>query len=179
MLKRRDAVFAQYQPVDAMDALLDLSPTLPSFLRPFVSLSYPVPPPEHPDSFPTSTYHDIGRLDVCLVIGLIAFMALLRDAFRLLVLEPSARWKLMRDWRRRKASRSANASGTTTPTTGQVSSANGTANGNGYHAEKASIERLPENAAEPSYIKRNVIRFAEQGWMVIYYSWQFAFGLVR
>src|SRR5579863_1305545 len=93
-----------------MDTLFDPN-RLPPFLLPFVSLSYPVDPPTNPDSFPDSSYYNIGYLDVCLIVTLIAIMAILRDAARVLLLEPFANWKLTRDWRRRRALKS----GSTTP----------------------------------------------------------------
>jgi len=91
-----------------MDSLFDRN-RVPSFLVPFVSLSYSVDPPSHPDSFLDSSYYDIGYLDVCLIVTLIAIMAILRDASRLLLLEPFANWKLTRDWRRRQALKSGSA----------------------------------------------------------------------
>ena len=64
-----------------MDYFFDTN-QLPSFLVPFVSLSYRVDPPPNPDSFPNSSYYDIGYLDVCLIVTIIAIMAILRDAAR-------------------------------------------------------------------------------------------------
>ncbi|KAI0026964.1 longevity assurance proteins LAG1/LAC1 [Vararia minispora EC-137] len=162
-----------------MDSLVSLTrATLPSFLVPFVTLSHQVSPPEHTDSFPNSSYHDIGRLDVCLIVTLIAAMAVARDATRLFVLEPFARWKLMRDWRRYKTQKSSNTSGASTPTTAKASPIDGAPlNGNGYLAEKSNAERLLEKTTEPRHIKHGVMRFAEQGWVFVYYLAQWSYGL--
>src|SRR5882757_8838134 len=76
---------------------------LPSFLVPFVSLSYRVVPPPNLDSFPDSSYYGIGYLDVCLIVTMIAIMAICRDAACILVFKPFANWKLTCDWHRRQA----------------------------------------------------------------------------
>lgn len=152
---------------------------LPPFLVPFVSLSYRVDPPANPDSFPDSSYYNIGYLDVCLIVTIIAIMATLRDAARILIFEPFANWKLTRDWRRRQALKS----GTATPeskasnvkTDGRI---NGSVTTIGS-AEKLVADRPAEHSPEARRIRRAVVRFAEQGWQVVYYSWQWSLGVVR
>jgi len=165
-----------------MDYLFDLN-RLPSFLVPFVTLSYPVDPPLNPDSFPNSSYYNIGYRDACLVITLISIMAILRDASRVFVLEPFASWKLTRDWRRRQGFKS----GSITPdskrglndTSGH--NANGKSNGpvTICNAENHSAVRPSEDSPEARRIRHAVIRFAEQGWQAMYYSTQWSIGMVR
>jgi len=153
---------------------------LPSFLVPFVTLSYSVDPPINPDSFPDSSYYDIGYRDVCLIVTLIAIMATLRDAARVFMLEPFANWKLTRDWRRRKALKS----GSSTPDSKQCSNntvgANGKTNGcvtiNGG-TEKLFADRPPENSREARRIRHAISRFGEQGWQAIYYMIQWSLGM--
>ncbi|KAI0353473.1 longevity assurance proteins LAG1/LAC1 [Trametes cingulata] len=143
---------------------------LPSPLVPFFTLSYPTAPPAHPDSFPTSNYYGTGLLDGCMVITAIAVMAVLRDMTRIYVMEPFARWKLGRDLRLSKQRMAALANGN-----GKANGhANGHANGNGHaqHANGSAISRQ-----EAKKMQRSVIRFAEQGWSVVYYLAQMAFGL--
>jgi acyl-CoA-dependent ceramide synthase len=164
-----------------MDTLFDLN-RVPSFLRPFVSLSYSVDPPLSPDSFPDSSYYDIGYLDVCLIVTLIAIMAVLRDAARVLVLEPFANWKLTRDWRRRQALKS----GSATPDSKASSVAGINSNrkthgpattiGNG---EKSAANCPAEHSPEARRIRHAVVRFAEQGWQAVYYLCQWLLGIVR
>ncbi|EDR12841.1 uncharacterized protein LACBIDRAFT_246558 [Laccaria bicolor S238N-H82] len=101
---------------------------LSPYVAPFFALQYPTQTPAHPDSFPESGYYNAGKADICLVITCIAVMAVLRDALRLGVFEPFARWKLSRD--------------------------------------------LDRKRHQPS-----VLRFAEQGWSVVYYTIQWSFGL--
>ncbi len=152
---------------------------LPSFLTPFVSLSYPVDPPLNPDSFPNSSYYDIGYLDVCLIVTFIAIMAILRDATRELLFEPFANWKLTRDWRRRQALKS----GSATPDLKASSvKSNGRINGPVTtigSAEKLVADRPAERSSDARRIRHAVLRFAEQGWLVVYYSWQWSLGVVR
>ncbi|KAI9508148.1 longevity assurance proteins LAG1/LAC1 [Russula earlei] len=161
-----------------MDHFFDRS-RLPSFLIPFVSLSYSVDPPPNLDSFPDSSYYDIGYLDVCLIVTLIAIMAILRDAIRVLVLEPFANWKLTRHWRRRQALKS----GSATPDS-KASSLASINKGNinspvitTSSVETAMANRPAERSAEARRIRHAVLRFAEQGWQAIYYIWQWSLGI--
>ncbi|KAL1681586.1 TLC domain-containing protein [Schizophyllum commune] len=128
-------------------------------VTPFLQLSYPIPTPKNPDSFPDSRYYGTGPLDLCFMITLMAAMAVLRDVFRIYLFEPFAHWKLKRDLDARWAEKRRRAA-----------SANGTSNGHANgHASSYSKEE--------KHMKRSVLRFAEQGWSAIYYIWQFAFGL--
>jgi acyl-CoA-dependent ceramide synthase len=152
-----------------MDALY-LTNSLPSYLKPFFSLSYPTDTPKDPDSFPHSAYYSTGRRDLCLIITCIAVMAILRDTLRLVVCEPFARWKLSRDLKLRKKQKSLQrvANG---KHNGQ---ANGVANGNGH----AVNGNLHPSTQELRQVHRSVLRFAEQGWSVVYYTLQWSYGLV-
>ncbi|ETW83829.1 hypothetical protein HETIRDRAFT_312589 [Heterobasidion irregulare TC 32-1] len=150
-----------------MDYLFDIQ-RLPSFLVPFVSLSYPVERPLLTDSFHDAVHYDIGYLDTCFIVTLIAMMAILRDVARLFVLEPFARWKLTRDWRLRQ--------GCMVPITNGKSNGNGASNRTGSPTGK-SAERLPEDSAEAKHIHRSVLRFAEQGWQTLYYTMQWSYGV--
>jgi acyl-CoA-dependent ceramide synthase len=140
---------------------------LPSFLVPFVALSYPTTTPAVPDSFHNSTHYNTGPLDACFVITCIAVMAVLRDTIRLGVMEPFARWKLMRDLVHSKkimADRKVQ------------DLPNGTiANGNG-HATIANTRGI--TLKENRKMHRKVLRFAEQGWSVIYYTSTWCYGMV-
>ncbi|KAI0368088.1 longevity assurance proteins LAG1/LAC1 [Pilatotrama ljubarskyi] len=143
---------------------------LPKPLIPFFILSYPTAPPAQPDSFPTSNYYGTGLLDGCIIITCIAVMAVLRDVTRIYVMEPFARWKLSRDLRLSKQKQAALANGN-----GKANGhANGHANGNGHaaHANGSAISRQ-----EAKKMQRSVIRFAEQGWSVVYYLAQMCFGV--
>jgi acyl-CoA-dependent ceramide synthase len=149
-----------------------LMPGLPKLLAPFVTLSYPADRPSHPDSFPNANYYNVGRLDAFFIVTCIAFFAVARDVCRLLILEPFARWKLLRDARHakqreaaRKAKQKANGR------------ANGIANGNG-HAHAADDGDVRISVRERKEMQRKVLRFAEQGWCVIYYVLQWSYGLV-
>ncbi|KAG6817444.1 hypothetical protein H0H87_008612 [Tephrocybe sp. NHM501043] len=138
------------------------------YVAPFLSLSYPTVTPQNPDSFPDSAYFNTGPLDICLVISCIAVMAILRDAFRLFVFEPFARWKLTRDLYKRKKLEVAASNGLSN---GHVTT-NGKANGNGCVTHVP-----PPTKKELQKVHRSVLRFAEQGWSVVYYTLQWSFGL--
>ncbi|KAK2466171.1 hypothetical protein APHAL10511_001813 [Amanita phalloides] len=134
---------------------------MPSYLMPFLSLSYPTQAPLNPDSFKTSFYYGTGQMDLCLVVTIIAVMAVLRDAFRLWLFEPFAQWFLTRELerrRRRKVETKVNGS------TKTISNGHGDSNDN-------------SNQKELRRVHRSVLRFAEQGWSFVYYTTQSAFGL--
>jgi acyl-CoA-dependent ceramide synthase len=152
-----------------MDALY-LTKWLPSYLEPFISLSYPTNTPKDPDSFPHAPYYNTGRRDLCFIITCIVVMAVLRDTLRLGVFEPFARWKLSRDLKLRKKQKSlrAVANGTANNQAKRVSSGNG-------HAANGSLH---PSAHELRQVHRSVLRFAEQGWSVVYYTLQWSLGLV-
>lgn len=149
-----------------MDAL---TRRLPSYIQPFVSLSYPTDTPKDPDSFPHAQYYNTGHTDICFIITCILVMAILRDALRLGVLEPFARWKLSRDLKfrkKRKALRVAN---------GNVNGEAKTAGSENGHVANGDLH---PSAQELRQVHRSVLRFAEQGWSVVYYTFQWSLGLV-
>ncbi|KAF8165393.1 TLC domain-containing protein [Crassisporium funariophilum] len=162
-----------------MDSLYTLSP----YLAPFYSLQYPTNTPSDSDSFHDSSYYMVGKLDICIVISCIATMAILRDAFRLLIFEPFARWKLLRDLRKRKRTQDipkAKSKGLANGN-GHVANGNGHTNGhsnghsNGHGSNGSAVVR--PTPKEMRQLNRSVLRFAEQGWSVVYYSLQWSFGL--
>ena len=152
-----------------MDVLY-LTKRFPSYIEPFISLSYPTDTPKDPDSFPHAPYYDTGRRDLCFIITCIAVMAVLRDTLRLGVFEPFARWKLSRDLTLRKKQKSLRAVANGTAN-GQAKSGS---NGNGHAANQG----LHPSARELRQVHRSVLRFAEQGWSVVYYTLQWSLGLV-
>ena len=154
---------------------------LPSYLVPFFTISYPVAPPAAPDSFPDAKYYGLGLLDGCLIVSIIVALAGLRDFARLFILEPFARWWLTRDLVARKRASLAQSK----------EKDSGAANGNGYvhdHVANGNAPSMNGNGhavAEPQISKReakkmhkSVLRFAEQGWDLIYSSFAWSFGLV-
>ncbi|KAH7908494.1 TLC domain-containing protein [Hygrophoropsis aurantiaca] len=148
-----------------------LSEWLPSFLLPFFTLSYPTDAPVRPDSFHDSPYYNTGLLDGCIIVTCIAVMAVLRDISRIYIMEPFAKWKLTRDWKRSKTHLP---NGTTNGAANGVT--NGTANGNGHSVyTNGKDPHMPPKQARK--IHRSVLRFAEQGWSAIYYTVQWSFGL--
>ena len=154
----------------------DLVQMLSSYVAPFFSLQYPTATPAHPDSFPHSAYYNAGKLDICILISYIAIMAVLRDAFRLGIFEPLARWKLLRDleFEREKVLNKANGSAINHH---HVANGNGNAYGNGHANGNDRV--VLGTRKKMRQLNRSVLRFAEQGWSVVYYSLQLSFGIVR
>ncbi|KAH9844132.1 longevity assurance proteins LAG1/LAC1 [Rhodofomes roseus] len=157
---------------------------LPSFLVPFVTLSYPAARPAVPDdSFPDTNYYGSGVLDGCLMITFIIVAAVLRDVARLWILEPFATWKLTRDLRSRKRANARRVQ--------QKEKADDAANGNGHvshdhgngHATHTNgnghvaVADDHISKKEARKLHKSVLRFAEQGWSFIYYSFVWSLGL--
>lgn len=161
---------------------------LPRVLVPFFTLSYPVPRPEHPDSFFNSNYYGRGFLDIFFAIAWVGVLAFLREVLRLGILEPFARSVLYHmDAKEQKLNSSRNAK----PTNG-----NGHANGHTAPA-KTPLKPLPieSTSSNPSQQiipkrpkgmdkvawkrERSTLRFAEQGWQFVYYSVYWPLGFVR
>jgi acyl-CoA-dependent ceramide synthase len=140
---------------------------VPAFLVPFFSLSYPTNTPEKLDSFYTATYYTTGPLDACFIVSCIAIMAILRDAIRLGILEPFARWKLTGDLTGGLTERARKKTDVST-------NGHSLSNGHGANGHSAHVPRR-----ESRRMHRSVLRFAEQGWPVLYYAVQWAYGVVR
>ena len=158
----------------------DLVQMLPSYVAPFFSLQYPTATPAHPDSFPHSTYYNAGKLDICILISYIAIMAVLRDAFRLGIFEPLARWKLLRDLERKQEKILNKVNGSADDDTNHhhhTANGNGHTNGNGHANGNNRV--VLGSRKKLRQLNRSVLRFAEQGWSVVYYSLQLSFGIVR
>ncbi|KAJ4466545.1 TLC domain-containing protein [Lentinula aciculospora] len=141
---------------------MDISQRLSEYLLPFFSLSSPTSAPTNSDSFPNSQHYKTDPKDLCLVITIIAVYAVLRDALRLGVFEPFARWKLTRDLLFERKQHAGKSNGNA-----RVSS-----NGNGHSNPVVVFTK-----AERRKVHRSVLRFAEQGWSVVYYTLQWGFGL--
>lgn len=145
----------------SIDAFQKVEP----YLAPFYTLQYPITTPNATDSFHSSPYYVAGKLDICMVISMIAGMAILRDVLRLGFFEPFARWKLYRDRRKKRAK----SSGTSSPT--KTEKFRNLTTNNGIVSSSPTIK-------EVRLIERSVMRFAEQGWSMIYYPLQCGFGIV-
>jgi len=150
-------------------------PWIPQYLSPFFSLSYPTDPPLKTDSFHNSRHFGTGWLDVCTIIGLIAAMAILRDLARIYVFEPFARWKLSKDLRAKKLAAGKNGGSSPPRSPKPKLASNGVANG---HRVNGDVHGIALTTAEKRRLHRSVLRFAEQGWALLCYSFQCGFGFV-
>ena len=150
-------------------------PRVSQYVIPFFSLSYPTSTPLKTDSFHDSQYYGTGWLDACTIVGLIAAMAVLRDLARLNVFEPFARWKLSKDLRAKKLAASKNRS-SSSPSQKAKPISNGVVNG---HQANGDTPEVTFTAVEKRRMHRSVLRFAEQGWALLCYTFQCGFGFVR
>lgn len=144
---------------------------LPESLIPFFTLSYPVEPPQNPDSYPNSHYYGTGRLDACFVLTWIVVLGILRECLRLGILEPFARQYLYRKDMAELSKKGA-----------RNGSTNGHAASNGdFHpalpppkpvvsSTKNVVKRRPKGMDKTTWRReRSTLRFAEQGWQLTYY----------
>ena len=151
-----------------------IPPWVLTYVLPFFSLSYPTDPPTKTDSFHDSQHYGTGWLDICTIVGLIAAMAVLRDLARLYVFEPFACWKLSKDLRAKKLAGGKNRSSSSPSLKAKLVS-NGVVNG---HQANGGVDEITFTAAEKRKMHRSVLRFAEQGWALLCYSFQCGFGFV-
>ena len=146
---------------------------LPRQLVPFFTLSYPLPRPAHPDSFPDANYYGTGYLDLCLMVAWVAFLGIVRDLVRVRLCEPFARWYLTRQddaADRRLAAKRKLKNGTTTETV---------ANGNAS-SPHAGSQKSPKKPSKREQLReRAVLRFGEQGYQFVYFCIYWSYGLVR
>jgi acyl-CoA-dependent ceramide synthase len=143
-------------------------PGFSTFTRAFFGLSYPTAPPANPDSFFTSKYYETGLLDACFIVSTIAVFAVARDIVRLHIATPIANRWLFGSTKGAAALINSNKGG--------KALANGTANGNGNGNGHYIVRKL---SAKNRVRERNVVRFAEQSWSLVYYSIWWPFGVVR
>lgn len=151
-----------------------LPPWVPQYVIPFFSLSYPTDPPPKTDGFHNSQYFGTGWLDICTIVGLIAAMAILRDLARLYVFEPFAHWKLTMDLKTKKLAATKNGGSGSPPLKAKLVS-NGVTNGQHVNGD---AHEITFSASEKRRVHRSVLRFAEQGWALLCYSFQCGFGFV-
>ncbi|KAG8862235.1 sphingosine N-acyltransferase lag1 [Tulasnella sp. 330] len=164
----------------------------------FVQLSYPLPKSAaHSNFFPDYRHYGKGRLDILFVIGWAVLFFLAREVVMQGCLAPfMRRWLAHQDARTRKSK-------VVEPSlngysTGPEGYTNGHATGSEHEEKlKASRQNLhsrhntngtisppptPPNSRrlrrEAKIREKKVIRFAEQGWTVVYYTVSWAFGLL-
>lgn len=106
-------------------------------------------------------------------------MAVLRDALRLGIFEPLARWKLLRDLELKQKQFLNKVNGRTNDDTHHHQIANGNGNANGNGQANGNNRVALGTGKKLRQLNRSVLRFAEQGWSVVYYSLQLSFGIVR
>ncbi|KAF9263459.1 longevity assurance proteins LAG1/LAC1 [Marasmius fiardii PR-910] len=141
-------------------------------LLPFFTLSYPTDLPKNPDSFHDAKYYGVGPQDLCLIITIIAVYAILRDVLRLGVFEPFSRWKLNRDLQQKYATKGMKHNGNVAKTNGHSS-----LHGNGHVITNGNGQAARPTKKEQRKFHRSVLRFAEQGWPIVYYPLQTAYGV--
>jgi very-long-chain ceramide synthase len=172
---------------------------LSTYLVPFAYISYPVETPNNTDSFHNSSYYGTGILDACFIVTWIAVLAILREFVRLVVMEPFAR-----TWLSRRAAREGistpiilQKSDKGIPTNNMVIDPN-ESSGQTIGSEKLDLllrsrrngeikpklgkitkRRVKGMTKDEWRRERSVLRFAEQGWNLVYYSTYWVLGMVR
>ncbi|EJT97489.1 longevity assurance proteins LAG1/LAC1 [Dacryopinax primogenitus] len=123
-------------------------PGLADRTRPFFSLSYPVPTPHNTNLLPQWQHYGKGYLDACFVLTWIIFFSVTREVAMSYILTPIARRVLYG----------------TTPTVPTPS--NGVGQRPKSHRKREERQRA-----------RNITRFSEQGFSLIYYVVYWSFGM--
>lgn len=171
---------------------------IPPALQSFVGISYPVPAPDDIDSYYHATYYTKGPKDLLFVATWTVLLALFREGLMRFFFMPIARWRLEHLAAAKRNARPTSPSGTparvkanghtigekiaTAPTDGstksvrQRTSRRSSPVGSPKKPAKTWTETKKDRDAK--LLERNVVRFAEQGWSMAYYSVFWALGMV-
>ncbi|KAF8609831.1 longevity assurance proteins LAG1/LAC1 [Ceratobasidium sp. AG-I] len=170
---------------------------IPPALQSFVGLSYPVPAPDDVDSYYDATYYNKGPKDLLFVATWTLLLALFREGLMRFFFMPIARWRFERLAAAKRNARPTSPNGAparvktnghtvgekiaTAPSDGltksvrQRSSRRSSPVGSPKKSVKTWTETKKERDAKLH--ERNVVRFAEQGWSLAYYTVFWALGV--
>ncbi|QRV75985.1 sphingosine N-acyltransferase lag1 [Ceratobasidium sp. AG-Ba] len=177
-----------------MDALVNAAPALlPSALEPFLGLSYPVPTPHDTDSYYDAVYYNKGPKDLLFVASWVVTLALLRELLMRSVFMPIARWRFasLAAAKRNARPTSPNGAPKRAKLTGPSASEKiATAPQDGAIKPVRQRRGSPKASNKPikswtetkkdrdaKLLERNIVRFAEQGWSLAYYTVFWALGV--
>ena len=184
-----------------MEAIVNAAASIPipPALQPFVGLSYPGPAPDDTDSYYDATYYNKGPKDLLFVATWTVLLALFREGVMRFFFMPIARWRFERLAAAKRNARPTSPNGaparvkTNRHTVGEKIA---TAPSDGL---TKSVRQRPSRRSSPvgspkppvktwtetkkdrdaKLYERNVVRFAEQGWSLAYYTVFWALGVVR
>lgn len=184
-----------------MEAIIKVAAAIhiPPALQPFVGLSYPVPTPDDTDSYYSATYYNKGPKDLLFVATWTVLLVLLREVLMRFFFKPIARWRLEHLAAVKRNARPTSPNGAparvksnkhtvgekiaTAPSDGstksvrQRTSRRSSPVGSPNKPVKTWTETKKDRDAK--LLERNVLRFAEQGWSLVYYIVFWALGVVR
>ncbi|KAG8713562.1 sphingosine N-acyltransferase lag1 [Ceratobasidium sp. 423] len=166
-----------------MDSLVRAASRLPipPVLESFVAPSYPVPTPADADSYFDATYYNKGPKDLLFVATWVVLLALCREALMRGFFMPIARWRftaLARAKQNRRATKR------DPPSVGEKLAKTA---GPEVRQRKVSPASKPvkpikswtetKKSRDAKLRERKVVRFAEQGWSLAYYTVFWALGM--
>lgn len=158
---------------------------IPPALESFIGLSYPVPIPADADSYFDATYYNKGPKDLLFIATWVVLLAFFREVLMRLFFMPIARWRLeslaaaKRGARLTRTKPKGNTVGeklVSTPPKPTPVRQRQAPNANSRPVKSWTETKKSRDA---KLLERNVVRFAEQGWSLVYYSVFWALGMVR
>jgi acyl-CoA-dependent ceramide synthase len=159
---------------------------IPSALQPFIGLSYPVPTPKDTDSYFDATYYNKGPKDLLFVATWVVLLAVCREVLMRFFLMPVARWRLESLAAAKHGARLARKSNghaiseklaaptKTTPTLVRQRRPSPS-----KFTKPVKTWTETKKSRDAKLRERNIVRFGEQGWSLVYYSVFWALGMVR
>ncbi|CAE6407410.1 unnamed protein product [Rhizoctonia solani] len=157
---------------------------IPAYLEPFIAPSYPVPSPPDPDSYYDAIYYNKGPKDLLFVATWVVLLVIFREALMRGFFMPIARWRLDS---LAKAKQNRRANKRDPPSVGEKLVK--TAKAPEVRQRKVSPASKPakpikswmetKKSRDAKLRERKVVRFAEQGWSLAYYTvfWTFGMGI--
>lgn len=173
-----------------MEAIVNAASNLPipPALQPFIGLSYPVPIPEDADSYYEATYYNKGPNDLLFIATWVVLLASFRELLMRFFFMPIARWRFESLAQAKQGARSARqkANGHTvseklaaSPTKTTPAPVRQRRTSPSKPAKPVKSWTETKKSRDAKLRERNVLRFAEQGWSLAYYTVFWALGMVR
>ncbi|KAG8749114.1 sphingosine N-acyltransferase lag1 [Ceratobasidium sp. 428] len=178
-----------------MEALVNAAAgiPIPRSLQSFVGLSYPVPAPDDIDSYYDATYYNKGPKDLLFVATWVVLLALFREMLMRSFFMPIARWRFASLAAAKRDARPTSPNGAPprpVKSKGQTASEKIAPDASMKAVKKRTSSRRASPAGKPvkswtetkkdrdaKLLERNVLRFAEQGWSLAYYTVFWALGV--
>jgi acyl-CoA-dependent ceramide synthase len=184
-----------------MEAIVNAAAAIPipPALQSFVGLSYPVPTPHDTDSYYGATYYNKGPNDLLFVATWVVLLAVFRELLMRFFFMPIARWRFDSLAAAKRRARPTSPNGAPVRLKAKTHTVGEKIATAPQDTSAKSVRQRPSRRSSPTgsvnkpvkswtetkkdrdakLHERNIVRFAEQGWSLTYYTVFWALGVVR